>query len=262
MPISKDTKIQTLDWMYNGVNGAKVLFSAGWIDPVRRAAVDNLMTVTLSPIANLTIDLLDMAFYGPDDPRTNMTYFVPSPASTDGAKSIIWSPFRRAGIEPWDQPSDLYIQFDISGTDASLWKSLKVVYDLKVYNSVTDFRAAWEAGLVTKTPPPATNIDFLLKNQTGPIRDLEDRLAPTVLPLDGNRYKVDRENQYVTYLGWSFYIRFDYDVGMQFYDIKFKGERILYELSLQGELPGVPPLGPLADANKGIHRCCRSILRS
>lgn len=228
--------------MYNGVNGAKVLFSAGWIDPVRRAAIDDLMTTTMSPIADLTIDLLDMAFYGPDDPRTNMTYFAPSPASTDGSKSIVWSPWRRAGIEPWDQPSDLYIQFDISGTDASLWKSLKVVYNLKLYNSVSDFYQAWKSGSVTKTPPPTTDTNFLLKNQTGTIRDLEDRLAPTVLSLDGNRYKVDKQNQYVEYMGWSFYIRFDYDVGMQFYDIKFKGERILYELSLQGKLHSTVPL--------------------
>jgi len=138
-------------------------------------------------------------------------------------------------MEPWDQPSDLYVQFDISGTDTSLWKALKVVYDLKVYDSIADFRTAWEAKKITKNPPPTTNIQFLYKNQTGPIRDLEDRLAPTVLSLDGNRFKVDAENQYVEYLGWKFYIRFDYDVGVQFYDIKFKDERIMYELSLQGE---------------------------
>lgn len=210
------------------------------MDPVRSAAIDNLVNETMSPIAALTVDLLDMAFYGTGDSRSNMTFFTTSPASTDGTKSIIWSPFRRLGIEPWDQPSDLYVQFDISGTDASLWKALKVVYNLQVYNNVTDFVSAWETGKVTKTPPPATNIDFLFKNKTGTDRALESRLAPTVLSLDGNRFKVDKQNQYVEYLGWTFYMRFDYDVGVQFYDIKFKGERIMYELSLQGKKsPGV-----------------------
>ena len=224
-----------MDYKYNGPNGASVLWNAGWVDPVKSAAIDNLINATMSPIADITGDLLEMAFYGTGDPRSNMTYFTTSPVVVNGTKAVVWSPWRRLGMEPWDQPSDLYVQFDVSGTDTSLWKALKVVYDLKVYDSVADFRKAWEAKEITKNPPPTTNIEFLYKNQTGPIRDLEDRLAPTVLSLDGNRFKVDIDNQYIEYLGWKFYTRFDYDVGVQFYDIKFKDERILYELSLQGE---------------------------
>ena len=34
-------------------------------------------------------------------------------------------------------------------------------------------------------------------------------------------------------MGWSFYIAFTRTLGLMFYDIKFKGERILYELSMQ-----------------------------
>ena len=236
LPISNSTRLEPLDYMFNGPNGSKLGWSAGPVDPVRDAAIDKLMNMTMSPIVDLTVDLLDMAFYGTEDPRSNMTYFLMGPASSDGSKSVIWSPWRRLGIEPWDQPSDLYIQFDITGTDASLWKAQKVVYNLKLYQSVQEFHDAWKSGQVTKSPHPTLDTGFLHKNKTGPTRDLEDRLAPTVLALDGNRYRVDRENQYVEYLGWSFYIRFDYAVGAQFYDIKFKGERIMYELSLQGKV--------------------------
>lgn len=73
--------------MYNGPNGAKVLWSAGWVDPVRSAAIDNLMNMTMSAIADLTVDLLDMAFYGTEDHRSNMTYFTTSPASDNGSKA-------------------------------------------------------------------------------------------------------------------------------------------------------------------------------
>lgn len=147
---------------------------------------------------------------------------------------MIWTPWRRAGLAPYDQPSDLYVSFDISGTDPSLYHVRKLVYDLKVYETLDDFRAAWAVGEVVKTPPPTTDTEFLRKDRKGALRDLETRLAPTVLSLDGKRFKVDKENQYVEYLGWKFYIRFDRDVGIQFYDIKLKDERILYELSLQG----------------------------
>lgn len=65
------------------------------------------------------------------------------------------------------------------------------------------------------------------------VRDLDDRLAPQSIELGGKRYKLDVEQQYVEFMGWSFYMSFTRTLGLQFYDIKFKGERILYELSLQ-----------------------------
>lgn len=37
-------------------------------------------------------------------------------------------------------------------------------------------------------------------------------------------------------MGWTFYISFHEDVGMTFHDVRFKGERILFELGLQEAL--------------------------
>lgn len=45
--------------------------------------------------------------------------------------------------------------------------------------------------------------------------------------------EVDHDNKYIEYLGWTFYTRFDKDVGVQFYEVYFKGEKIFYELALQ-----------------------------
>ncbi|KAK8091304.1 hypothetical protein PG994_000809 [Apiospora phragmitis] len=96
---------------------------------------------------------------------------------------------------PVDQPSDLYVSFDIAGTDPSLYRLRMIVYDLVVYNSTDDFRAAWSAGEITKTPDPTTNDSFLNKDRVGTVRDLEDRFAPTVLALQGKRYRVDNGEQ-------------------------------------------------------------------
>jgi primary-amine oxidase len=189
----------------------------------------------MSSIADITLDLVGFAYYGADDERTNGTYFLTNPFSTDGTTARIWTPWRRAGLAPYDQPSDLYTGFDVSGTDPSLYKLTMIVYNLKIYHSVKEFRAAYKAGKIVKTPPPTTHTDFLKKDRKGPVRELETRFAPTVLSLDGKRFKVDHNNKYLEYLGWTFYTRFDKDVGIQFYDIKFKDERIMYELSLQGK---------------------------
>jgi primary-amine oxidase len=194
----------------------------------------------MSSIADITADLTGLAYYGRNDPRTNATYFVQNPSSINGSQALIWTPWRRTGLAPYDRPADLYVSFDISGTDPSLYHMRMILYNMVIYYSVEEFRAAWEKGEITKSPPPTTETAWMKKDRQGPIRELEDRLAPTILELEGKRYKTDSDNRYVEYLGWSFYTRFDRDVGIQFFDIKFKGERIMYELSLQGELSRGP----------------------
>ena len=189
----------------------------------------------MSSIADVTEDLTGLVYYGAGDERTNSEYFVQNPTSLDGSKATFWAPFRRSGLAAYDQPSDLYVNFDVTGTDVSTYKMQMIVYNLVVYTSTDDFRAAWKAGNITKTPFPSSDDSFLRKDRkSGPVRELENRLAPTTVELDGKRYKVDEENRYVEYMGWSFYTRFTRDTGIQFFDIKFNGERILYELSLQG----------------------------
>lgn len=240
--------MRPLDYFYNGPNGPKVLYSGGLFDAPRQRAVEAIVASTMTSIADITLNLTGLAYYGSDDNRTNAEYFVQNPYSTDGTTGVTWLPWRRRAPNPWDQPSDLYVSFDIAGTDASLYHLRMIVYNLVVYNSTDEFRAAWSAGEITKTPNPTTDDSFLNKDRTGSVRDLEDRFAPTMLTLDGNRYRVDKANNYLTYMGWSFYTRFDKDVGIQFYDIRFKGESILYELSLQGKHYSLLlPMSPKAD---------------
>jgi primary-amine oxidase len=37
-------------------------------------------------------------------------------------------------------------------------------------------------------------------------------------------------------MGWSFYLSFARDMGMSLWDVRFRGERILYEISPQEAL--------------------------
>lgn len=219
--------------MYNGPNGAKVGLNGGFVDAVRSSAVDRIVGKTMTSIADITQDLIGLVYYGNDDERNTAVYYQQNPYSTDGSTGIFWTPLRRAGLAPYDQPSDLYVSFDVAGTDESMYHCRMIVYNLKVYNSIEEFRAAWEAGEIEKSPAPKDNDDFLRKDRKGPVRELENHMAPSVMALDGNRFKIDRSAGYIEYLGWKFYTWFDRDVGLQFYDIKFRDERIMYELSLQ-----------------------------
>jgi primary-amine oxidase len=234
LPISQDTTIQPLDYFYNGINGPRVGFNGRFFDTTYQAAIDGYVTGQLSSIADITLDLTGLAYYGDADERTNAVYFATNPASTDGSVSIVWTPFRRMGLASYLQPTDLYFAWDFGGTDPSQYKLRMIVYNNVVYTSLQQLREAWESGSIEKRPFVTSDESFIRKDRVGPVRELEDRMAPTITEPEGKRYKLDEENKYIEYLGWKFYTRFDRDVGIQFYDVKFKEERILYELSLQG----------------------------
>lgn len=184
-------------------------------------------------MADITNNLLGMAFYGKDDDRSTMTYMLNSPNSRDGTQSIAWSSWRRSGLAISLQPTDLYIAWDFSGTDPSHYRMTMLVYNNVIYHSVDEFREAYEWDKVEKLPLLPTDESWIRKDRKGKPRDMEYRMAPTISETEGKRYRVDDENRYVEYLGWTFYTRFDQDIGIQFYNIKFKDEQILYELSLQ-----------------------------
>jgi primary-amine oxidase len=44
------------------------------------------------------------------------------------------------------------------------------------------------------------------------------------------RYRVDRERQYISWLGWGLYLGFNRDMGLNLWDIRFRGERIVYQV--------------------------------
>jgi hypothetical protein len=49
----------------------------------------------------------------------------------------------------------------------------------------------------------------------------------------GPRYQLDRHEQYVSWMGLTFYWSFAQSKGITLFNIRFRGERILYELGLQ-----------------------------
>ena len=46
-------------------------------------------------------------------------------------------------------------------------------------------------------------------------------------------YANNCEENYIEWMGFSFYVSQDNDAGMQLHDIRFKNERIIFELGMQ-----------------------------
>ncbi|KAK6910889.1 hypothetical protein I203_104924 [Kwoniella mangroviensis CBS 8507] len=129
-------------------------------------------------------------------------------------------------------PQGLYMQFDITGRDKSQWKFLGVLYGDEYYTSIDDFRSAWQSSDFKKYTPNMGG-KWIETDKTGKELPLDTEVPPMGVQPGGQRFKVDEENKFVEWMDFTFYLTFTRDTGMRLYDIKYKGQRIIYELGLQ-----------------------------
>ncbi|PFX27819.1 amiloride-sensitive amine oxidase [copper-containing]-like [Stylophora pistillata] len=153
-----------------------------------------------------------------------------SPMGFTADDRITWVNFKR----DMTGQLDLSLSLDIGGTDMKKWKILKVVYNNQTFDSVDELAAKYENNTIKKIFVPAPKGKEALFSSYQRRRDPQPSTpmrGPEQYEPDGKRYTVN--GRHVSYMLWSFHFRMDSNSGMQIYDIKFNGERIVYELSLQ-----------------------------
>ncbi|XP_066477628.1 amine oxidase [copper-containing] 3-like [Tiliqua scincoides] len=126
-------------------------------------------------------------------------------------------------------PIGLEMQMDVSSLDPSQWKVLKVFYNGQYFESMEDLESQFNQGQVkvdkVKKAPSDGGFSSLKQRvpHTGP--------GPLHYEPRGPRYRIKKNH--VEYMSWSFAFGMDVYKGPHVFDIRFKGERIVYELSLQ-----------------------------
>ncbi|XP_029189389.2 amiloride-sensitive amine oxidase [copper-containing]-like [Acropora millepora] len=134
------------------------------------------------------------------------------------------------------QPVGFELYLNTQGSDSTLWKIGKVFYFNSSFDSVGDLMDAYTNGSIPKVflPAPSYSSDsplyssFLRRGEPQPPIPLR---PPRVVEPDGKRYTVS--GRHVEYMKWSFDFRSRSSTGLQVFDIRFDGQRIVYELSLQ-----------------------------
>ncbi|KAK0190361.1 copper amine oxidase [Armillaria mellea] len=196
-------------------------------------AIGSELSLVVSKIAPDFGDALFDLFGGVARGYENDTLIVgaSAPFSFDGSFRRLWLNWKLNTPGPWLHPVNFFQYVDISGTDPSLWKVLKVVYNHQVFNSTESFMEAFRNGTLVRVPerPENKDLTWTTRKRVGKQRDLDHLPGPRSVSFAGLRFRVDRARQYVTWMGWSMYLGFDRDMGLSLWNIGFKGERIIYQ---------------------------------
>lgn len=230
LPITSSSSVQPLEYVFNsGSNKIK--------NPVQDfVAISQFGFQVAENISDITQELIG-ATVSREDPEDGLQCW-PRGSRVERGGMTLWFQMYRPGLSSGARtllPQGIYIKVDAASRDISEWKAEQYYYNGILYDDEHAFRAAMEEPDFQHTPP----------NFDGPWTDTEDydsqpdgrELPPpvTIQPY-GPRYKLDKEQQFVSWFGFTFYITTAQSTGVSLFDIKFKGERVVYELGLQEAL--------------------------
>ena len=182
-----------------------------------------------------------------DGPSESLLCF-PRPLRLKNNRFVLWFQFFRPGFSSGGRtllPQGVYVKVDASSPDSKEWMVGQYYYNGVVYQSVEEFRMALSNPDFMITPP---NLD-------GSWTDTEDFDAqpagrelppPVMIQPHGARYGLDRKQKFVSWFGFEFYISTTHAAGLTLFDIRFKGQRVMYELGLQEALSHYAGDDPMA----------------
>ncbi|KAF2090225.1 amine oxidase catalytic domain-containing protein [Saccharata proteae CBS 121410] len=193
---------------------------------------------------------------GPVMNPSNLTWAPPlmalsRPATFRAHGVSSWASIHATGIrfDAWSlQPQGLYCRFNITGRDSKNWQINEWFYNGIIYNSTESFISAVKSPGFQKVP---LNIDgdwsAAEPTEKGlPGRDEEQ--PPVMIQPYGPRFKIDEKEKFVSWMGYEFYITTLQATGLSLWDIRFRGERIIYELGLQEAMAHYAGGDPMSSA--------------
>ena len=101
-----------------------------------------------------------------------------------------------------------------------------------MYNSMEDLRQAMNSSKFVKVPINAEGNWTNTEDFENGLPD-RDKPPPVMIQPEGSRFLLDKEQRFVSYMGFEFYITTTSDTGMALHDIRFHGDSIIYEVGLQ-----------------------------
>lgn len=172
-----------------------------------------------------------------------LTFTEVAPRGLASGQRRTWFILQRSVEGFFLHPTGLELLVDHSSTDARAWLVEQVWYNGKFYRSPEELAQKYQDGEVdavvledlppegqeaesTEGPPLFSSYQF-----RGDFPSPITVKGPRLVQPYGPRYRL--EGNAVLYGGWSFAFRLRSSTGLQVLDVRFGGERVAYEVSLQ-----------------------------
>lgn len=217
--------------------------------------MDQVISVAMEELSNLTI-----ASYGQTFADGNMLWTDSAPRGFTKytRQTWIWFMWAREGM--FALPLGLSMLIDHKSLDSSKWKVLQLAYNGQgPFNSVDALVSAFNNGslsIIRNTLPSSSESEpdsdpvWSSMRRRGPYRPLETVRPPVTMNTGGPRYVVS--GRQVSWLSWDMHLGYELVAGLRFNDIRFRGERIVFELALQdayASYSGASPIQSLSQYN-------------
>jgi primary-amine oxidase len=237
LPVDHKTQILPLEYCYNsGRNSIRIplmnLIALG--DREQLAAIN---------ISDITEDLLgarlDVGLNETNPNGIGLSLGGRATRIEDGDMTVWMQIYRLGTIARPDTlfllPQGLYFKLNFKSRDIIDWSITQWYYNGITYPSIDAFRAAWEKDDFVKLKP---NLDGDWTQMEDYDSNPKGRNKPPAVAIQpyGPRYSLSKKDQYVEYLGWSFYLSTSAARGLDLFDVRFQGDRIMFSLGLQEAL--------------------------
>ncbi|KAL7860904.1 hypothetical protein AOLI_G00172530 [Acnodon oligacanthus] len=227
-------------------------------------------TVTIGEYVELFIFLESQVFqklekelresFGYIPGKRNLNPFEGMPRGLKAGDRKTWISFFRDESGIYIHPVGFEVLINHESKKSSDWSVLNLLYNGHYFRTIESFKKAYETGKVTK----------IVYKEIPNYASLKPRKKPTGFSpqqsyLQGKRFSV--KNNQVIYMDWTFAFGLSSLTGMRVFDVRFRGERIAYEISVQEAMsvygsntPGMV-LTKFLDSSIGIGRFAHELVR-
>ncbi|NXC46113.1 AOC3 oxidase, partial [Penelope pileata] len=163
---------------------------------------------------------------------TNLAAVTAAPRGFQSGDRLAWFIMFQNVSGFFLHPMGLEVLVDHSNLDPAQWVVSRVFYNGQYYRDMSELERAYVQGgvRVEKVRRAPQDGDFSSMRPRVPMA----ATFPLQYEPHGLRYSV--RSNHVTFQGWSFAFGMSLKTGMRLFDIRYNGERIVYEMSVQEAL--------------------------
>ncbi|KAL7379405.1 hypothetical protein ABVT39_027232 [Epinephelus coioides] len=194
------------------------------------------------------------------DKDKTVNAFEQMPRGVQSGDRKTWIAFYRDVSGMYINPVGFEVLVNHETLNSSDWKVERLVYNGQYFDTVEELIQKYDAGTIKKIVYKELPDYGSLKPKQKPLQ-----IGPQLFYAEGKRYSIS--DNHVLYLDWSFAFGLSSLTGMRAFDVRFKGERILYELSVQEAMSVYGSMTPgmmmtkFLDSSIGIGRFAHELVR-